>query len=67
MVIVLAVTGCSYGATPEPRPLPPVTSATTDVVRSGVVSFDGVDVAYRCAGEGGPVVILEVVSDLQPG
>jgi pimeloyl-ACP methyl ester carboxylesterase len=30
-----------------------------------VVSFDGVDVAYRCAGDGGPVVILEAGSDSQ--
>jgi pimeloyl-ACP methyl ester carboxylesterase len=64
--VLLVLAGCTGPSTGEPAlPTPSVTGTPVDTDTRGVVEFDGLSIAYHCAGEGGPTVILEAGSDSQ--
>lgn len=62
----LALTACGADTARAPESERPTTSPPSAAVRAGSVEFDGMTVAYSCAGEGQPTVILEAGSD-SPG
>jgi pimeloyl-ACP methyl ester carboxylesterase len=64
-VLVLVLSGCSAATSSAPEPAPSASPTPTDTDRNGVVEFDGLTVAFHCAGEGGPTVILEAGGDSQ--
>ena len=65
VLAVIGLTGCAANSAPDIEPGPSATTATTEAVRTGLVKFEDMGVAYRCAGDGSPAVILEAGSDSQ--